>query len=79
MSGFFNYMKIQLNDTITALATPHGSGAIAVIRLSGKKSFEVIEKLFFTKNFKPKKISSQKGYTVHFGVIAEDKVIVDEV
>jgi tRNA modification GTPase len=72
-------MKIQLNDTITALATPHGSGAIAVIRLSGKKSFEVIEKIFFNKELKPKKISSEKGYTVHFGVIAESDIIIDEV
>ena len=72
-------MKIQLNDTITALATPHGSGAIAVIRLSGKKSFEVIEKIFFDKELKPKNISSEKGYTVHFGVIAENGIILDEV
>lgn len=72
-------MKLQLNDTITALATPHGSGAIAVIRLSGKKSFEVIDKVFFTKELKPKKISSEKGYTVHFGVIAEADIVIDEV
>ena len=72
-------MKLQLNDTITALATPHGSGAIAVIRLSGKKSFEVIDKVFFNKELKPKKISQEKGYTVHFGVIAEADIIIDEV
>jgi tRNA modification GTPase len=72
-------MKLQLNDTIAALATPHGSGAIAVIRLSGKKSFGVIENIFFNKEFKPKKVSDKKGYTVHFGVIAEDGIIVDEV
>lgn len=72
-------MKLQLNDTITALATPHGSGAIAVIRLSGNKSFEVVEKIFFDKELKSKKISSQKGYTVHFGVIAEGGIVIDEV
>lgn len=72
-------MKLQLNDTITALATPHGSGAIAVIRLSGKKSFEIIDKVFFNKDLKPKKISGEKGYTVHFGVIAESDIIIDEV
>jgi tRNA modification GTPase len=72
-------MKLQLNDTITALATPHGSGAIAVIRLSGKKSFEIIDKIFFTKELKSKKISSEKGYTVHFGVIAENEIVIDEV
>src|SRR5688572_12943873 len=72
-------MKIQLNDTITALATPHGSGAIAVIRLSGKKSFGIIDKIFFDKELKPKKLSSEKGYTVHFGLIAEEGIVVDEV
>ncbi len=72
-------MKLQLNDTITALATPHGSGAIAVIRLSGKKSFEVIEKIFCDKELKSKKISDQKGYTVHFGVIAQEGIVIDEV
>lgn len=72
-------MKIQLNDTITALATPHGSGAIAVIRVSGKKTFEIIDRIFFNKKLEPKKISSEKGYTVHFGLIAEGDVIVDEV
>ena len=72
-------MKIQLNDTITALATPHGSGAIAIIRLSGKKSFEVTEKIFFDKELKSKKIASEKSHTVHFGLIAEGGVIIDEV
>ncbi len=72
-------MQIQLNDTITALATPHGSGAIAVIRLSGKKSFEIIDKLFFDQELKPKQISTEKGYTVHFGVIAEAGIVIDEV
>ncbi len=72
-------MKLQLNDTITALATPHGSGAIAIIRLSGKKSFEVTEKIFFDKELKPKKIASEKSHTVHFGLIAEGGLIIDEV
>lgn len=72
-------MQIQLNDTITALATPHGSGAIAVIRLSGKKSFGIIDKVFFDKELKAKTISAEKGYTVHFGIIAESGIIIDEV
>jgi tRNA modification GTPase len=72
-------MKLILNDTITALATPHGSGAIAVIRLSGKRSFEIIDQVFFDKAFKSKKIAEQKGYTIHFGIIAEGDVIIDEV
>lgn len=72
-------MKLQLNDTITALATPHGSGAIAVIRLSGKKSFEIIDKVFFTKELKPKRIAEKKSHTAHFGLIVELGIIIDEV
>jgi tRNA modification GTPase len=72
-------MKIILNDTIAALATAHGTGAIAVIRLSGKKSFDIVDEIFYTKDFKPKKISDEKGYTVHFGILAEDGIEIDEV
>jgi tRNA modification GTPase len=72
-------MKVILDDTIAALATAHGTGAIAVIRLSGKKSFEIIDRIFYTKALKPKKISSEKGYTVHFGILAENGIEIDEV
>ena len=72
-------MKVILNDTITALATAHGSAAIAVIRLSGSKSFEITEKVFFDKELSPKNISSEKSHTLHFGIIAENKIIIDEV
>jgi tRNA modification GTPase len=72
-------MKLQLNDTITALATPHGSGAIAIIRLSGKRSFEITEKIFFNTELKSKKISEEKSHTVHLGLIAESDIIIDEV
>ncbi len=72
-------MKIILNDTITALATPHGSGAIAVIRMSGKKTFQIIDELFFDKGLRSKKIAEQKGYTIHFGIIAEGDIVIDEV
>jgi tRNA modification GTPase len=72
-------MKIILDDTIAALATAHGTGAIAVLRMSGKKTFAIIDELFYTKNFKPKKISGEKGYTVHYGIIAERGIEIDEV
>jgi tRNA modification GTPase len=67
------------NDTICALATPHGCGAIAVIRLSGSKSIEILEKVFTTKNLLPKKIAHKQSHTAHFGLIVENKVIIDEV
>ena len=36
----------MLNDTIVAVATPQGSGGMSVIRVSGEKSFEIVDKLF---------------------------------
>ena len=67
------------NDTIAALATPHGPGAIAVIRLSGEKAIAIVEKVFTTKNLKPKLLANKASHTAHFGLIVEDDVIVDEV
>ncbi len=65
------------DDTIAAIATAPGSGAIAVIRVSGKETFDVVEKVF--KPLKPKKLSEQKGYTVHFGEIYDGSEVLDEV
>ena len=67
------------NDTIAALATPHGFGAIAVIRLSGKDAIAVTEKVFKTKTLKPKLLANKASHTAHFGIIAENDVIIDEV
>ena len=67
------------DDTIAALATPHGFGAIAVIRLSGKEAITITEKIFYTKALKLKKLSNQKSHTAHFGLIMENEVIIDEV
>ena len=67
------------NDTIVALATAHGFGAIAVIRLSGKEAIAITEKVFYTKNLIPKTLSNQPSHTVHFGVIANEGVVLDEV
>jgi tRNA modification GTPase len=67
------------NDTIAALATPHGPGAIAVIRLSGENAIAIVEKVFTTKNLKPKLLANKVSHTAHFGLIVENEVIVDEV
>ena len=42
-------MKIEIQDTIVALATSHGSAAIAVIRLSGPNAISIVEKNFYSK------------------------------
>ncbi len=66
--------SISVYETIVALSTPQGKGAIAVIRLSGENSFEIINALFTGKN-----LSEQPSHTIHFGKIIEGKNIVDEV
>ena len=65
------------SDTIIALATPPGSGAISVIRISGKDAFKISDKLFFKKN--KKKILSFESHTVHLGIIRCDEKEIDEV
>lgn len=72
-------MKPFYNDTIAALATPHGSGAIAIIRLSGENAIAIVEKVFFTKNLKPKSLNNKASHTAHFGLIIENEIIIDEV
>lgn len=72
-------MNFLSKDIITALATPTGTGAIGVIRLSGKGCFEIFDKLFYGKNLKPKLISDKKSHTIHFGLIIQDDIVIDEV
>lgn len=66
-------------DTIAALATPHGAGAIAVIRLSGPQSIAITEKILVSRSMKPRSLAGKPGHTAHFGLIAEQGVIIDEV
>ncbi len=65
------------NDTIVALATPSGSGAIAVIRLSGKEAITIGSKFF--KSISGKSLSNQKSHTVHLGHIVDEPRVIDEV
>jgi len=67
------------NDTIAALATPNGFGAIAVIRLSGNEAINIIEKILKTKNLNQKKLNNKNSHTTHFGIIMDGDWIVDEV
>jgi tRNA modification GTPase len=62
------------DDTIVALATPPGVGAIGVIRLSGKDAFPIIDKLFPSK-----KLSEQPSHSLHVGFIKDEEKIIDEV
>jgi tRNA modification GTPase len=72
-------MKFITNDTIVALATAHGSAAIAVIRLSGPDSIRMAEHFFYDKNLKKKSLTSKKSHTVNFGLFVHQDIIIDEV
>jgi len=66
------------NDTIIALATPSGVGAISVIRLSGEKAIDVVN-AFFKSIKKGKTLKNQKSHTIHLGHIVNNGLILDEV
>src|SRR5690606_10970390 len=67
---------MNTQDTIAALATPSGSGAIAVIRLSGQQAIAIADQHF--KSVRNKKLSDQKSHTIHLGHIVDDKKTYDE-
>lgn len=64
-------------DTIVALATPSGAGAIAVIRLSGVEAISMVEKRF--KSVSGKTLSKQATHTIHLGHIVDENRTIDEV
>ncbi|WP_412560570.1 tRNA uridine-5-carboxymethylaminomethyl(34) synthesis GTPase MnmE [Winogradskyella sp. MIT101101] len=66
------------NDTIVALATPSGSGAIAVIRLSGKNAIGIADR-HFRSVIDQKSLSNQKTHTIHLGHIIDGDKTLDEV
>jgi tRNA modification GTPase len=66
-------------DTIYAIATPPGIGALAIIRLSGKDAFSITNLIFETKSGKRKDFENVKPYTIHFGNILLNGKTLDEV
>lgn len=65
---------MNFSDTIVALATPAGVGAIGVIRLSGDRAIEIVNAVF-----KPKDLSTQVSHTIHYGRIESAGRVYDEV
>lgn len=65
----------NIEDTIIAISTPPGIGAIAVIRLNGPNAISIVDSYF-----KPKKLAEAATHTLHFGTLL-DKMdnIIDEV
>ncbi|MNK22282.1 tRNA modification GTPase MnmE [compost metagenome] len=64
-------------DTIVALATPSGSGAIAIIRISGKDAITIAASIFTS--ITGKDITRQKTHTLHLGHITDDSKVYDQV
>ena len=66
-----------MEKTIAAISTASGNGGIGIIRLSGRQSFDIIEKIFIPKN----KSTEIKGYSIKYGNIINpnNNEIIDEV
>src|SRR5438270_2927253 len=62
------------DETIVALATPQGIGAIGVIRLSGNQAFQIIDRLFPAKD-----LTQQASHTLHVGYLKDKGKVLDEV
>ena len=67
-----------INDTIIALATPSGAGAIAVIRLSGPKAINSVDGNFKSV-IKNKSLKEQNSHTIHLGHVVDGRKTLDEV
>jgi tRNA modification GTPase len=68
-----NQMTV-IQDTICALATPNGTGAIALIRVSGPQSLAVLGSIF------SKKLANVASHSVHFGTVHDSRgELIDEV
>jgi len=65
---------MDFKDTIVALATPAGVGAIGVIRLSGDRAIDIVNEVF-----QPKDLSNQNSHTLHYGRIESAGRVYDEV
>ncbi|PHR69445.1 MAG: tRNA uridine-5-carboxymethylaminomethyl(34) synthesis GTPase MnmE [Lutibacter sp.] len=69
---------MAIEDTIIALATPSGMGAIAVIRLSGQDAIKLAAKHFQSK-YGNKDLTNVKSHTIHLGSIIDNNRVIDEV
>ena len=68
------YHSQNESDTIVALATAVGKGAIAIVRLSGAQAISIADHIFYGK-----KLTEQASHTLHFGTIRDENKIIDEV
>ena len=72
-SNFEPMTTSNWNDTIVALATPPGIGAIGVIRLSGTNAIAIANKLFYAKD-----LGKEASHTLHVGFLKDEENVLDE-
>lgn len=65
-------------ETIAAIATALTSSGIGIVRISGSEAIEIADRIFRPKK-SGKKLSKENSYTVHYGVIADEDQVIDEV
>lgn len=65
---------LSLSDTIVALSTPPGAGAIALVRLSGPQAIAITDEVFAGKH-----LAEQPGHTLHYGTLRDGAQVLDEV
>lgn len=63
-----------MNDTIAAISTALGVGAISIIRVSGRESIDIVSKIWNGKN-----LHEQDSHTIHYGKIVDKEEFIDEV
>ena len=63
-----------MEDTIAAISTSSGVGAISIIRVSGKESINIVNKIFKEKN-----LNNVNTHTINYGYIVDNNKIIDEV
>ncbi|MGF1636112.1 MAG: tRNA uridine-5-carboxymethylaminomethyl(34) synthesis GTPase MnmE [Cyclobacteriaceae bacterium] len=68
------FLREDFDDTIVALATPPGIGALGIVRLSGKEALNIANAVFHGKDLR-----QQASHTLHFGTIRDGETIIDEV
>jgi len=70
-------IKNMKTDTICAVSTPLGISGIGIIRLSGPRTYPILDKIFVPK--KNEKVSSFPSHSIHYGHILEHGKIIDEI
>lgn len=73
----FVFGEIMINETIAAISTAQGEGGIGIIRVSGKNSIEICDKIF--KANSGKSLKEMKGYTAALGYVYKEEEKMDEV